>query len=54
MTRKRNDRGNRCSAPDHRPMLPEFRQPADVLEEAIRAHRRRREEFGSDRRMKWR
>ncbi len=54
MTRRRNHRETRFTTPDHRPMLPEFRQPGDVLDAVIREHRRRLDELDPTQRMKWR
>ncbi len=54
MSRKRNRREIWCTTPDHRPMLPEFRQPENLMEEAIRANRRRREDIDPEKQMKWR
>ena len=54
MTRKRIRSGLRHSAPDHRPMIPEFRQPEDPLDTAIREARRRHDELNPNRKMKWR
>lgn len=54
MTRRRNQKKNQCSAPDHRPMLPEFRRPEDVLDSAIRTQRLRLEELHPNQQTKWR
>lgn len=47
-------RGNRHTAPDHRPMLPEFRIPADPATEAVREVRLRRAENLPGSNQKWR
>lgn len=54
MTRKRIRNDFRHSAPDHRPMIPEFRQPEDALDTVIREARRRLDELTPDRKMNWR
>lgn len=42
------------TAPDHRPMIPEFYNPADPAAEAVREARRRREEYLPSMYLKWR
>jgi len=42
------------TAPDHRPMIPEFRKPGDVLDDAIRSARRRYDEVNPNQNQKWR
>lgn len=42
------------TAPDHRPMLPEFRTPGDPVAEAVREVRHRREENLPSKYLKWR
>ncbi len=54
MIRKPKHCERECTTPDHRPMLPELRQPEDVLDAAVRQPRRRMDELDPTQRMKWR
>ena len=54
MTRKRTNKDFHRTAPDHRPMIPEFRQPGDTLDIAVREVRRRNDEVNPNKNQKWR
>lgn len=54
MTRKRMNKDFQYTAPDHRPMLPAFRQPDDMLDVAVREVRRRYDEVNPNKDQKWR
>ncbi len=45
MTRKANHSNKQYTKPDHRPMLPEFRNPETAIEMAVREMRLRRDEI---------
>ncbi len=42
------------TAPDHRPMLPEFRMPNDMLDAVVRTVRRHYDEINPNKNQKWR
>lgn len=54
MTRKHTRKDARHTAPDHRPMIPEFTHPGDALDTAVREARRRYDDANPNRHMKWR
>ena len=54
MTRKRMSKDFQCTASDHRPMIPKFRQPGDTLDSAVREVRRRYDEKNPNKNQKWR
>jgi len=54
MTRKKTCKDFQRTAPDHRPMIREFRQPGDTLDIAVREVRRRYDEVNPNKNQKWR
>lgn len=54
MFRKRERREKQYTQPDHRPMIPELRQPEDQLDAAIKNVRRRYDEMNPGDYLKWR
>lgn len=54
MFRKPERKGNRYTEPDHRPMIPELRQPNDVLDAAVREVRRRYDAINPNHNQNWR
>ena len=54
MVRKPERKGKRCTNPDHRPMIPEFRMPGDALDAAVREARRRYDDVNPNHKTNWR
>ena len=54
MVRKPQRKEKRCSNPDHRPMIPEFRMPGDNLDANIREVRRRYDDVNPNKKNDWR
>ena len=54
MIRKNQRKDKRSSNSDHRPMIPEFRSPGDLLDAVIREPRRRYDDINPDQNIKWR
>ena len=54
MVRKPERRGKRCTNPDHRPMIPEFRAPGETLDTVIREARRRYDDVNPNQKSNWR
>ena len=53
MIHKPASKEKRYSNPDHRPMIPEFRAPGDLLDAAVREPRRRYDAVNPDRKMNY-
>ena len=54
MTRKPVQKQKKYTAQDHRPMIPEFRMPGDVLDAVVRKARRDYEEMNPNYKQNWR
>ena len=54
MTHQPKRRGRAYSTPDHRPMIPAFRNPENALDAAVREPRRRYDDVNPDCKMNWR
>ncbi len=54
MTRRKDRKQIQYTTPDHRPMTPEFRGPADAMDHAVRSARKRYEEVNPNEKLNWR
>ena len=54
MIRKNQRKDKRSSNSGHRPMIPEFHRPGDLLDAVIREPRRRYDDINPDQNIKWR